>query len=336
MLDLHRIFGRRPRRSSAARTGLHVGIVLAMLGALFLVPVLAASAGGTSADLEVSSQTDTPDPVTGGNDVQYEFTVTNNGPDSVFDVQLQDTLDASVTFVSASPDEECVFNDEGQTVDCSLGVLSDGESVIIDIVVQAPAASETPITNLAEVGANFNSDPNSENDSSSEPTTVATQTEGEPVTGFIPPGGGTLTTDPGTGATPEDRTVLTEKFGPGPGGEASVQELDECSTDPDLLGCIGNIGDFQPPPGYDKVVAVLLYDYKATVGGGSGPRKNWKILWQKDDGPVVLSKCGPNPVANELIPCWKSIFRIPLGQPGARDLRARVYINSDPKIATRR
>jgi uncharacterized repeat protein (TIGR01451 family) len=324
MLTRHRMFGRRPNRHT--RTTLHVGVVLAMLGALLLVPVVTASAGGEGyqADLSVS-QTDTPDPVTSGNDVLYEITVVNNGPNTAHDVTLSDTLDPSVTFVSASAGCD-------NTVECTLGNLGNGGSAIVHLVVEAPSVSEqTTITNHAEASDSSPYDPHPDNNVSDEDTTVQPQTEGAPVTGYIPPEGGRLTTDTGSGATSGDSTVLTEKFGPGPGGEASVQELDECDTDPLLQGCFGNIGDFQPPPGYDKVVAVLLFDRDAVAGGLAGHRKMWIIDYEKNGVVQQLSMCGPNPVANDQIPCWKSIVRV-----GDRDLRVRAFINSDPKLAGRK
>ena len=121
------------------------------------------------------------------------------------------------------------------------------------------------------------------------------------------------------------------KLGSGPGGIGTVQELDQCATDLDLGPCIGDIGDFSPPDGYDSAVAILVYDRSDLRGGLAGHRKSWHVMYQKNGDTQELLKCGPNPVANNLIPCWKQIIRLP-----NRDLRVRVLINSDPKLSTRR
>ena len=164
------------------------------------------------------------------------------------------------------------------------------------------------MTSVADVSS-ITHDPNGENNHSEQSTEVDPAGQGtggnQGSTGYIPPDGGTLTTDPGTGATPDDPTVITLKLGDGPGGTGSIEELDECTTDPDLGPCVGDIGNFNPPPGYDKVTAILVYDRSQVSGGLAGHRKQWHILYAEERGDPGLVKCGPNPVANNLIPCWK-------------------------------
>ena len=56
-----------------------------------------------TADLSIV-KADDPDPVTGGNELTYTITVTNNSTDTVANlVSVSDTLDANTTLVSADP-----------------------------------------------------------------------------------------------------------------------------------------------------------------------------------------------------------------------------------------
>src|SRR5206468_7856787 len=53
----------------------------------------------TSADVSVT-KTDSPDPVTAGQNLTYTIIVTNNGPSDAQGVSLTDTIPANTTFVS--------------------------------------------------------------------------------------------------------------------------------------------------------------------------------------------------------------------------------------------
>ena len=275
----------------------------------------------------------------GGNNVLYHLLVTNNGPYPSDTVTLdEDATGTGGTLVSVTPegDQGVCFETEEHTADCNLGSMASGQTIAVDAVYQAPGTSEgTTMTSVADVSSNSN-DPDGENNHSEETTQVDPAGQGnggnQGSTGYIPPEGGKLTTDPGTGATPGDPTVITLKLGAGPGGVGSVEELDQCSTDPDLGPCVGDIGNFNPPAGYDKVTAILVYDHDAIRGGLMGNRKNWHIIYQKNGDTHELLQCGPNPVHNNQIPCWKQIVRL----DPSRDLRVRAYINSDPKLSTRR
>ncbi len=66
-------------------------------------PVRAGGLLGNS-DLSVT-KTDSPDPVTVGNNLTYTVTITNNGPGGATGVVLTDTLPVGVTFVSATPSQ---------------------------------------------------------------------------------------------------------------------------------------------------------------------------------------------------------------------------------------
>jgi uncharacterized repeat protein (TIGR01451 family) len=56
----------------------------------------------SQADLAVT-KTDSPDPVTTGNNITYTIDLINNGPDSAYNVQVTDATPLNTTFVSATP-----------------------------------------------------------------------------------------------------------------------------------------------------------------------------------------------------------------------------------------
>jgi uncharacterized repeat protein (TIGR01451 family) len=119
-----------------------------------------------SADLSVT-KSDSPDPVTVGNNLTYTITVTNKGPSTATGVTLTDPLPGTVTFVSATPNQgNCTGS---ATVTCNLGSLSNGGSATVTIVVTPTQAGG--ISNTATVGAN-EADPDTSNNSATQPTTV--------------------------------------------------------------------------------------------------------------------------------------------------------------------
>jgi len=102
-----------------------------------------------TADHVTVSQTDSPDPVTVGNNLTYTVTVTNNGPNDATGVVLTDTLPANVTFVSAT----APCTEAAGVVTCNLGTINNGANTVITIVVTPLAAAAPSITNSASVTA---------------------------------------------------------------------------------------------------------------------------------------------------------------------------------------
>ena len=100
------------------------------------VPVIAAI--GT-ADLAVATL-DSPDPVIVGTPLTYTITVTNNGPDAAPNVSLQNTLPASVNYVSATPSAGACTGTAVLT--CLLGTLANGASATVTIVVTPTAIGQ--------------------------------------------------------------------------------------------------------------------------------------------------------------------------------------------------
>jgi uncharacterized repeat protein (TIGR01451 family) len=120
-----------------------------------------------ASDLSVS-KTDSPDPVTVGNNLIYTINVTNTGPDTATGVILTDTLPAGVTFVSATPSQGSC-SQSGGTVTCNLSDLANGANATVMITV-IPTTPGT-ITNTATVLGN-EIDPNTANNTDTESTTV--------------------------------------------------------------------------------------------------------------------------------------------------------------------
>ena len=124
-----------------------------------------------AADLSIT-KTDSPDPVSAGGTITYTITVNNNGPDSVTNVQVVDTLPVEATFVSATG-TNWTCSDSAGVVTCTLDSNScSGTIPPIYITVTAPSpSSEITITNSATVYGSPN-DPNTVNNSVSATTTV--------------------------------------------------------------------------------------------------------------------------------------------------------------------
>ena len=127
-----------------------------------------------------TSITDSPDPVTAGNDVQYTLTVTNTGSGSIPDAHVIDTLPPGTTFVSGSSSGGCTGTGP---VDCSVGPLAVGESATAYVVITSPATVPDggTITDTA-VGA-----PGA-NTSAGQTTTVEAAVPGVSK-GYVSPGG---------------------------------------------------------------------------------------------------------------------------------------------------
>ena len=118
------------------------------------------------ANLSVT-KVDSPDPVDVNNPITYTITVFNAGPDDAQNVVLTDTLPAGTTFVSSTG---CLESPAGGVPTCTLGTIVAGGSAIVTITVTAPAMGGL-ITNNVSVTSDTD-DPNGDNNSASEDTTV--------------------------------------------------------------------------------------------------------------------------------------------------------------------
>ena len=121
-----------------------------------------------AADLSVA-KSDSPDPVTKGNELTYTLVVTNNGPGVALMVQLTDSLPADVQFVSVMTIAGSCTEVSG-IVTCELGNLANGANATVTIVVTAKKTGN--ITNAAQVSS-MSPDPNQANNTDMEETVVS-------------------------------------------------------------------------------------------------------------------------------------------------------------------
>jgi len=125
------------------------------------------------ADLSIT-KTDSPDPVTTGDDLTYTVTVTNNGPDTATSVIVTDNLPAETTFVSCASTGGGVCGGSGNNRTVTFASLTSGGSETITFVasVNCSVADGTVISNTATVSA-FTFDPDPTNNSSTTTTTAS-------------------------------------------------------------------------------------------------------------------------------------------------------------------
>jgi uncharacterized repeat protein (TIGR01451 family) len=205
-----------------------------------------------SADVSVS-ETDTPDPVTGGGNVKYSLTVGNAGPDAASGVSLSDTLPAGTTFVSATPGQGTCGQAAG-VVSCDLGGLASGASASVDVIVTtATVTAPTTITNTASVSAT-EGDPVSANNSSSEDTTVTPTSADVSVSQSDSP-------DPVTAAGDVNYAVVVANGGPD--GATGVTLQDTIPTGSTFVSATPSQGTCSQSSG---VVTCLLGSLASGVG----------------------------------------------------------------------
>src|SRR5689334_16657282 len=110
----------------------------------------AATTVNTSADLSLV-KTDSPDPVTAGNNLTYTLSVSNAGPSNAATVSVSDTLPAGETFVSASGTG---WNCTGtSTVTCTRASLGVGAAPTITLVVKVDPARTANLYNSATISS---------------------------------------------------------------------------------------------------------------------------------------------------------------------------------------
>jgi uncharacterized repeat protein (TIGR01451 family) len=125
------------------------------------------------ADLSVT-KSDSPDPVTAGDNLTYTVTVMNNGPDPATSVTVTDDLPAETTFVSCSSTGGGVCGGLGNNRTVTFASLASGESETITFVanVNCSVADGTVISNTATVDSST-PDPDPSNNSSTTTTTAS-------------------------------------------------------------------------------------------------------------------------------------------------------------------
>ena len=123
------------------------------------------------ADLSIT-KTDSPDPVTAGNQLTYTLTVNNAGPSDAQNVVVTDTLPAEVTLVSVTSSQGgCA------ALPCNLGTITSGGFATVTITVTVNSdVTTSPLSNTADVTSST-SDPDGTNNSSTSSTAVNTSAD---------------------------------------------------------------------------------------------------------------------------------------------------------------
>jgi uncharacterized repeat protein (TIGR01451 family) len=141
--------------------------MLRVLRSLFVCSLFTLSAFAQSADQEIVSAVDSPDPVVPGNNVTYTVTVKNNGPDPAVNGGLNIILSGAVTPVSATPPAGFSCTGLSQFMTCNTPSMAVG-TYVFTVVVNVPSS----LLNFADGSfsssfstAGTTSDPNNGNNS---------------------------------------------------------------------------------------------------------------------------------------------------------------------------
>jgi uncharacterized repeat protein (TIGR01451 family) len=94
------------------------------------------------ADLSLT-QSDSPDPVTAGQNVSYTLLAVNNGPSTASAITLTDTIPAGSTYVSATGTNWSCSQASG-VVTCTRASIPAAGTRSVVVVVKAPATNGTP------------------------------------------------------------------------------------------------------------------------------------------------------------------------------------------------
>ena len=246
------------------------------------------------ADVRVST-VDTPDPVTGGENVRYRSTVTNDGPGTATGVTLTDTVPVGTTIVSASSSRgACTIS--GRTATCPLGAFASGASATVDVIARVSDPPPSSLNNQVNV-TSTSSDPDSSDNSTSTTTSTQTATR-DRASGFVPPGGSIST---GTTATADDPVVSTFRLpNSGSGSTITIQEdpCDDASCSGQsvfIAPFTGGYTNFDNPP-----TLTITWDASLRL------RPESPIYVEKDDGTLprldLVTPCQPD----RYTPCLRS------------------------------
>lgn len=204
-----------------------------------------ASLAFPTADLSVA-KTDDPDPVLAGNELFYDVTVTNSGPDTAFGTLLEDELPDEVTYLSDS--FGCDHDETTHTVACDLGDLSSGESVTVRIktrVASGAVADEDDgtleIDNVARVSS-ASLDPDTTDNEATERTFVQEAAD-LAVTKLCEPEG------PADAGDTVTCTVFVDNFGPSDAREVTVTDDHVSDQSFTFVGVTPSQGTCAPPSG---------------------------------------------------------------------------------------
>lgn len=235
----------------------------------------------TSANMSVT-KTDTPDPVTAGNNITYSITVTNAGPSNADAVTLSDTIPANTTFVSFT-------NPLGWT--CSTPAVGATGTVSCTKDSSQVAGTATPFTLVVNVDPSTVVGTVISNTVTVGSTTPDSVTGNESATATTTVGGGgpadlsvtkTDSPDPVTAGTNLTYTITVNNAGPGIASTVSLSDTVPSNTSfvslasPAGWSCVtpavgagGTITCTNPSVAVGSAVFTLTVSVSATAGGGT-------------------------------------------------------------------
>jgi uncharacterized repeat protein (TIGR01451 family) len=112
-----------------------------LLRALFVCSLLVTfSVFAQSADQEMLSATDSPDPVIPGNNITYTVQVRNNGPDPAVNGGLNMNISGSLTYVSASGPAGFTCFNIGNNASCTNPSFPSGTTATFTVIASVPAS----------------------------------------------------------------------------------------------------------------------------------------------------------------------------------------------------
>jgi uncharacterized repeat protein (TIGR01451 family) len=229
-----------------------------------------------SADLAITSFSDSPDPVTATKPIRYTIDVANNGPDTANNVRVIQVLPAGSSFLGAS-DPSCAES-EGQ-VDCNLGTLAAEGSTTLTIDVAAPSTAGSVVSFVYVVADE--PDPNSDNDSAEETTTVQNPSAApDDGSGFATGQGATTISTSSSDPVQFSRITVPA----GVVGEVRMHEETEAVC-PLVVGvrCIGERLDLDAPDASANNPLVLEIFVGKAAAGKINPKKP-PVLYHAADG----------------------------------------------------
>lgn len=226
------------------------------------------------AELSVTKTSSSPDPVMPGDDITYDITVTNGGPNPAA-VNLSDPLPANTTFVSLSPAAgwDCTTPPAGSsgTVNCAIASFGVGSAAFtLTVNVDAGAPNGAVITNVATVSsAATDQNPNDNSASVSRGVVTPPVVSGtKTVSGNFTPGGSITYT-----------VVLTNTGGTAQGDNPGAEFTDVLPASLTLVNATATSGTATPNVGTNTVTwnggiaagGSVTITITATIKAGTAP-----------------------------------------------------------------
>jgi uncharacterized repeat protein (TIGR01451 family) len=144
--------------------------LILILAALLLTAAHASAQSGIDAFVNMS---DSPDPVTAGEEITFTVTVGSTSAGAATNVQLESAVPAQTTPVAATPSGTCEAVTPSTTVfKCELGTIEANASKTVFLVVRTAASATGTVTSKATITADAEPSQNQTNNTADQVTTV--------------------------------------------------------------------------------------------------------------------------------------------------------------------